>query len=349
MVDSTWEKIKPYITLTNIIYCILLSFSCYMLINYLTDMVDGSDVKREIGLFAICLDVGAQYVFITALTEWNQGKWKKGIYKHRLAAIILLLIFGLYETCFAIPSSISFFLVQVDKKEKANQAIITQVSDNRDKLKDLNDELVALNIGLAAEAKTGVRQYSQNIIDRKKELQKKRDEIESSDAKTAKIINKIAASAVNSFDVTADTFGIPKKRAKVFTFGIAIFLLRVLMILFCLKIQGRSAVTTVKEVSKSTSSDTLLEKNPEEVLLSNSDNYKKELLQFTEALFGDNKKLNGDPVVSQKTGIPPERCAKYRKYLSELHIGDTPVISKRQGGSISNFPKEVIQNFIIEG
>ena len=238
---NTWQKIKPYITLTNIIYCILISFSCYMLINYLTDMVDGSDVKRGIGLFAICLDLGAQFVFITALTEWNRGKWKKGLYKYRIAAVILLLIFGLYETCFAVPSSISFFLVQVDKKEKANQAIISQVTDNRDKLKDINDELAALNIGLAAEAKTGVRQYSQNIIERKKELQKQRDEIESGNGKTAKIIDNIALSAVNSFDVTADNFGIPKKRAKVFTFGIAIFLLRVLMILFAIKLKGAKA------------------------------------------------------------------------------------------------------------
>jgi hypothetical protein len=121
-----------------------------MLINYLTDMVDGSDVKRGIGLFAICLDLGAQYVFITTLTEWSRGRWKKGIYKHRIAALILLLIFGLYETCFAVPSSISFFLVQVDKKEKTNQAIIDQANDNRDKLQDIKDELAALNIGLAA-------------------------------------------------------------------------------------------------------------------------------------------------------------------------------------------------------
>jgi hypothetical protein len=225
-----------------------------MLINYLTDMVDGSDIKRGIGLFAICLDLGAQYIFITALTEWSRGRWKKGIYKYRIAAIILLLIFGLYETCFAVPSSISFFLVQVDKKEKTNQAIIDQAGDNRDKLKDIKDELAALNIGLAAEAKTGVRQYSQNVIDRKKELQKQRDEIENSNSKTSTIIDKIAVSAINSFDVTTDNFGIPKKRAKVLTFGIAIFLLRVLMILFCIKIKGERAA--IKAAADETDTET---------------------------------------------------------------------------------------------
>jgi hypothetical protein len=315
-----------------------------MLINYLTDMVDGSDVKRGIGLFAICLDTGAQYVFITALTEWSRGQWKKRLYKHRIAAIILLLIFGLYETCFAFPSSISFFLVQVDKKEKANQALITQVTDNRDKLKDINDELAALNIGLMAEAKTTIRQNGQSIIERKKELQKQRDELEKGNGKTAKVIDKIATSAVNSFDVTAENFGIPKRRAKVLTFGIAIFLLRVLMILFCIKIKGEQVVAV-----KSTLPGTPPEENPEEVLRGDSDNYKKELLDFIEALFGDNKKLNGDPVVSQKTGIPPERCAKYRKYLSELHIGDKPAIHKSQGGSVSNFPKEELRDFIKGG
>ena len=347
--DSTWEKIKPYITLTNIIYIILLSFSCYMLINYLTDMVDGADVKRGIGLFAICLDLGAQYVFMTALIEWGRGRWKKRLYKHRIAAIVLLLIFGLYESCFAVPSSISFFLVQVDKKEKVNQTITDQTNENRDKLKDIKDELAALNIGLAAEAKTTIRQNGQAIIDRKKELQAQRDAIENNNKETAQIQDKIITGAVNSFKVTADNFGINEKLAKVLTFGISILLLRVLMILFCIKIKGERVAAAAKEVSKSTLPDTLLEENLKEVLPSNLNNYKKELLEFTEALFGDNKKLKGDPVVSKKTGIPTERCAKYRKYLSKLHIEDTPVISKKQGGSVSNFPKEVIQNFIIGG
>jgi hypothetical protein len=444
MMKIDLEKIKPYITLTNIIYSILLAFSCYMLINYLTDMVDGSDVERGIGLFAICLDLGAQYVFITALTEWSRGKWKKGLYKYRITAIILIFIFGLYETCFAVPSSISFFLVQVDKKEKANQAVITQVTDNRDKLQDIKDELAALNVGLMAEAKTTIRQNGQSILDRKKELQKQRDEIEKGNSQNAQIIDKIASSAVNSFDVTAENFGIPKQRAKVLTFGIAIFLLRVLMILFCIKIKGeRAALTALNEtksksgqkpgtnetlsdtgkealsrstsladsswsgemeketkndteskmdetlvntekevlsrntsladsswsfeVEKETKTDTELKTNEtlintEKEVLSRSTSpansslddspgsepkvLKNEFIRFTEALFNDTRKLNGDPVVSQKTGIPLERCTRYRQVLSSLRIGDKTAIFKTQGGSVSNYPKADLLEYL---
>ncbi len=263
--NNTWERIKSYLTLTNLIYLILLSFSCYMLINYLTDMVDGTDVKLGIGLFAICLDMGAQYVFITALIEWSRGRWKKGLYKHRIAAIVLLLIFGLYESCFAVPSSISFFLVQVDIKEQVNRTIADQTNDNRDKLKDIKDELAALNIGLAAEAKTTIRQNGQAIIDRKKELQAQWDAIENDNKETARIQDKIFTGAINSFKVTADNFGINEKFAKVLTFGIAIFLLRILMILFCIKIKGeRLAAITATKNTESETCETKFEKDETE-------------------------------------------------------------------------------------
>ena len=73
----------------------------------------------------------------------------------------------------------------------------------------------------------------------------------------ARIQDKIITGAVNSFKVTADNFGINEKLAKVLTFGIAIFLLRVLMILFCIKIKGERVPAMLKEVSKSTLPDTL--------------------------------------------------------------------------------------------
>jgi hypothetical protein len=147
------------------------------------------------------------------------------------------------------------------------------------------------------------------------------------------------------FGSIGDRFNVKGETLELYVFIVIAILIELGLLITSKDIKTNTKSTSLKPTAsfQSTSnSDNLLG----EVLIDDILDSKKELLQFTEALFSDNKKLNGDPVVSQKTGIPPERCAKYRKYLSELHIGDKPAISKKQGGSVSNFPKEVIQNFI---
>jgi hypothetical protein len=75
----------------------------------------------------------------------------------------------------------------------------------------------------------------------------------------------------------------------------------------------------------------------------------EELLSFVAAAIRDSGSLNGVQKVAEKTGLPLEKCLKYRAGLDELQIDGKPIISKARGGSASNFPKEVILNYLRGG
>jgi hypothetical protein len=62
-----------------------------------------------------------------------------------------------------------------------------------------------------------------------------------------------------------------------------------------------------------------------------------ELLTYIQAAVRDTGKLNGNERVAEQTGIPLERCNKFKEWLIEQGM-----IKKGQGATVANYPKDVL-------
>ena len=344
-----------------IFQAIFLFFSCYLLVNYLTGLVDDPVLKKGVALFAICLDVSMQFVILArGKKSWRKGKWSKGFSKYRVMALLLFLLYAIYVIFYAVLSAVGFFLVEVDQTEARITEIKNIQSDRRERLNEIAAEMDALTVQLKTEGMTGYGQNSKIITARMDALKAERQEFQQNNSESLTVKEKMIKSAVNSFEVLSNNLGIPPNRLKIFIFGIAVVMLQVIIVLtswngeverrnpnrkFSPAVRkdkipyGVGGKVLLESASPGNSSGTKSTGSGPKTL----DN---ELFRFTEALFNDTKKLNGDPVVALKTGIPPERCAKYRQYLSSLRIGAKTAIFKTQGGSVANFPKGDLLDYI---
>jgi hypothetical protein len=373
-----------------IFQAVFLFFSAYLLVNYLTGLVEDPAIKRGVAFFAVSLDVAMQFVILArGKASWKKGSWAKGLIKYRVIAIILFTLYAVYVIFYAILSAVGFFMVEVEKTETKITEFKDIQKENRQRLKEIAAEMDALAVQLKTEGGTGYGQNSKTITARMDALKAEREQINQKSGKTLAVKDKLIKGAVNSFDVLSGNLGVKKNRLKLLIFGISVTMLQVIIILTSwggeaeketktdteLKtketlvnigkevLSGSTSLTESSwsgEAEKKTKTDTELKTDETLVnigkqVLSGStslvDSFlddspggesevlKNEFIRFTEALFNDNRKLNGDPVVSQKTGIPLERCARYRQVLSSLRIGDKTAIFKTQGGSVSNYPK----------
>lgn len=345
-----YQTIFRYILLSIFLY-----FSCYLLVNYMTGLVKNPDIKKGVSFFTVVLDVGMQVIILArAKQNWGAGSWKKGQWKRRMIALILFAFYAVYLIFFAILSAVGFFMVEVQKTEAEITAIQETQSDNRERLKEISDELKAWNIQLATEGKTGYGDNSKEIKEEIRKLKEERAKIETENRKSFTVRQEAVKSAVNSFEVLSKKLGVNRDNLETLVFGIAVIMLYVFIIIltegeFAKKPASNQAATTGETLTgEMVSGKALLGDSPEpaEVLSDGPETAKKELLTFTEALFNDSRKLNGIQITSLKTGIPPERCNDYRKYLDELQINGVPVINKKQGGSIANFPKGELLEYI---
>ena len=323
---------------------IFLFFSCYLLVNYLTGLIADPVLKKGVALFAICLDVSMQFVILArGKKSWRKGKWSKGFTKYRVMALLLFFLYGVYVIFYAVLSAVGFFLVEVDRSEAKIAEFKIVQSDNRQRLNEIAAEMDALTVQLKTEGGTGYGRNSKMITGRMDQLKAEREALCQSNGATSPVKAKLTQNPVNSFEILSQNLGIPQSRLKILIFGISVIMLQVIIILTSWSGEVARTDQTVIKVR---------EPEPESIepisdqLIDYPDQDQNELSQYVAALFTDTKKLNGDQTIAKKTGISPERCAIYRKHLSELIIGNKAVIRTKKGGSVSDFTKEELQDFI---
>jgi hypothetical protein len=290
--------------------------------------------KIYAGSGAIFAGLFAQYLRGRA-AAYRKRKWKWDRWK----AVGLWFIVIIYIVIFEFISAFGVIVSKVDMEEQMyQQTSDIQTNVNTD-LTDIRNDIRAKKEQRNLEFKDHGRGRKYNQFeDEIKALEDQRKKLEvklNAVSKTSKIVSKSVFADLN-FNT-----GIEAKWFKISMSSALLLLIFSAPLMFPWKI---SLDGLDWEAKKSTSPDTT---QPEKALLNDSLSRIKELLEFTEALFSDfSAKLNGESAISKKTGIPIERCLEYRKYLDELHIGDVAVINKRQGGSVCNFSKDEVLQFL---
>jgi hypothetical protein len=257
------DFLRKYFKVRYIFQAIFLFFSCYLLVNYLTGLVDDPAVKKGIAAFGICLDVAMQFIILArAKFNWRKGSWsKKGFIKYRVTSLLLFILYAIYVIFYAVLSAVGFFLVEVDKKEATIAEMKTTQSDNQQRLQEIADEIKALNLQLVTESKTGYGSNSKAIIARKDNLIAERERIKSSNRESLTVQEKVYQSAANSFHTLSSNMGIPSNILKLMVFGISVIMLYVFIILTSWEIEEIHAVVseTVNETVNKTVNETDVE------------------------------------------------------------------------------------------
>jgi cytochrome c-type biogenesis protein CcmE len=215
-----------------ILQAVFLFFSAYLLVNYLTGLVEDPSIKRGVAFFAVSLDVAMQFVILArGKVSWKKGSWAKGLIKYRVMAIILFILYAVYVIFYAILSAVGFFMVEVEKTETKITEFKDIQKENRQRLKEIAAEMDALVVQLKTEGGTGYGQNSKTITARMDALKAEREQINQNSGKTLAVKDKLIKGAVNSFDVLAGILGVKKNRLKLLIFGISVTMLQVIIIL----------------------------------------------------------------------------------------------------------------------
>jgi hypothetical protein len=224
--------IRIHFKFKYIFQAIFLFFSAYLLVNYLTGLVEDPAIKKGVAFFAVSLDVAMQFVILArGKVSWVKGEWKKGLVKYRVMAIILFTLYAVYVIFYAILSAVGFFMVEVERTETKIAEFQNTQKDNRQRLKEIAAEMDALTVQLKTEGGTGYGQNSKTITARMDALKAERELINHNSGKNLSVRDKLIKSAVNSFDVLASNLGVKKNRLKLLIFGISVTMLQVIIIL----------------------------------------------------------------------------------------------------------------------
>jgi Co/Zn/Cd efflux system component len=341
----TQEQFSKYI---NPIIILLTSL---LVIYELVQISDNPLFQIILFVCAIVLELIAQYDLGLALAHLRVTgpAWDWDIIKHKIIGGVLLFFFAWYAVIYAILAGIGFFKAELDSQEVVYQQVKAVNEVTTDRLATIKDTMAILNKQLDTEAKTGFGPRSQAAVEELKKLSTEQSELQKSLAKTSQSFKKVPK---NLFRSLADVFKKSENFFKVLIFGTLIVMLYLGSILTAWRLK---LTVTGEENNETTSSDPE-ETIPEETaageeMESNLDANTEELLAFIGAAYkpGGGRALHGDWVISQKTGIPVQRCAELKKILSKVTINGKPLVVRRQGGSEAQFSKEIVEERVKKG
>lgn len=364
-----------------LINTVFLASSCFFSVNFIIVLFQNALFDWIVAIFAIFVEIYFQYSLYIA--ERNQKESKSWKDKKRWAALGLKAqYFLLYVCIYAHLSGLGFFLTEVQSTAETLRRLEVVETSNIDQVAQIDKEIEILNLHLATESQTGFGQRSESIVNRKKELEAKREtllqtigEVSNSDAETVK----------NSFKSLAEKLGLTENFLQLVMFETLLVIIYVGLYVTRWKPgeddeTGKGAIQETKESSTETSAT---KKNKNSKKLRNKTSHEKESSEesspktspetltskvsgfpktspeslpkiqavpkpqsewerFVRASIRESGNLNSAKRVSMLTGIPIERCLEYRKRLEAMRIGGEPVVETVQGGSRVRFEKEVI-------
>lgn len=222
-----YQAIIRYILLS-----IFLFFSCYLLVQYFTGLMNDPAVKTGAAVFVTILDIAMQIIVLARAKQyWSMGEWKRKQWKKKMIALFLFVFYAVYLIFYAILSAVGFFMVEVEKTTAEIQTIQETRTNNQSRIQTIDGELNALNIQLATEGKTGYGGNSKEITRRKEKLEAERAGLEAENRKSLTVKQETVKSAVNSFELLSSKLGVNQNNLETIIFGIAVISLYVFIIL----------------------------------------------------------------------------------------------------------------------
>jgi predicted PurR-regulated permease PerM len=257
-----------------------------------------------------------QYIFAT-------GKFffKRMTFLAVIGAIICFALYAVYVFAYAVPTGIEFFVQQIEGQNTRLEATETEYGILNRQLKTNQDALDVYNLQMATEAQTGYGQratkvtaeYNKLLEEQKELLARLREVSDNKNEMQANLFYGLSKYLKPIIDIPADTLQ--------FIMFMALFLTIYLGLIFT-----SWDVTPQNKVPKSS-----------EKVLQSSKKVPEELQRFVDASIRDTMRVNSPQKVAEMTGIPEEKCKKYRTFLDELGVIET-----QPGASRVKYPKDVV-------
>jgi flagellar basal body-associated protein FliL len=303
-------------------------------------------------VFACYIDLLAQYIWglSFAYAEIHKGGKAFGL---RFVYIVYILVF-------VVLSAIGVFMAEINTIEAEAQATRTASQHIADQYDEYTRQINNLIDQGAKESDTGRGPRAREIDAKITELRTLRDALPSSETVTKS--NKTSVTKVRTtFQSLHEVLKLSANFFKVVMFFAAMFML-------CLG----NMLTPWKVSLKVTKADTnepatppvvqpepdqaqaapALEDRPAVIRTAAPVSDTEEFVAFASEAIRESRVLNSTPRVSEKTGIPLERCNLYRTLLDNMSIDGQPVITVQAGDSktyrpsVANFHKEQIIDHI---
>jgi hypothetical protein len=341
-------------TMKLTINLIFLSISIFLSTYFMVQLTDNYYIRVGIAVFAIGLEAAMQYVLALGKAYFKRYGWAK------LQAMILFVCYALYILIYNIPLAIGFFATEIDTQEQAAAKVEMVDTINRQKLLQINQTIDNLNRQLAAESKTGYGARSKAIMEQLDKLSVEQFKLQKSFSETSGQTSKTLKVQKNVFGSLGKVLGVPANFLKVVIFGTSIAMLCLILIITSWDIKidtdtvSKPVAATRREAAAATAdpvedkssavmadisdvvdmADTAGQEAP---LTESTDKGKRELITYVNAAIRGTGKLNGNERVAEQTGIPLEKCDRFKGWLIEQEL-----VKKGQGASAANFPKSVI-------
>ena len=367
-----------------LINTVFLASSCFFSVNFIIVLFQNALFDWIVAIFAIFVEIYFQYsLYIAERNQKESKSWKDK--KHWAALGLKTQYFLLYVCIYAHLSGLGFFLTEVQGTTETLRRLEVVETSNIDRIAQIDKEIEVLNLHLVTESETGFGRRSESIVNRKKELETKREtllqtigEVSNSDTEIVK----------NSFKSLAEKLGLTENFLQLVIFETLLVIIYVGLYVTRWKPEedeeaGRGIIRETRKNSAKTSAtkknktskvpeklqnktfqeeesftETSEQSSPEsltsKVLVSEKTSLESlsqikkvpkpasEWERFIRASIRESGNLNSAKRVSMLTGIPIDRCNEYRKRLDEMRIGGEPVVETSQGGSRTNFEKDVI-------
>ena len=314
------EKAKKFINRVGMgLTCILLIYGLIQLSNFWV-------TQAFMVVFGIYLEVEVQYIWGLSFTYAKNKHWIKALLL-RLACSGYVII----GICFAV----GFFAMEIGHKEQEVQTIRQAQTNYQTKIDEYNNMIKYYQAQANNETdKRGPK--AMEIENNIKMYQTKRDELENSpksletsdnDTKTSGNVFKYAE------EVFKPLFGVTENFLKFLIVGYAFFMIYLGVMLTYWKIKMDKDEADEDEDEDEDKDERKTESASEELVAVD----KTELLSYIKAAIRDTGTLNGNERVAEQTGIPLDKCDKFKNWL----IGQG-LIKKTQGASVAVLPKKAI-------
>lgn len=312
---------------------VFLSISIFLSTYFMAQLSNNPFIRAGIVVFAIGLEAAMQYVLALGRGNWGRGKWKKGYAHYRGKALVLLFCYACYILIYNIPSAVGFFVMEINAQEQVYSKVEIAETVNRQRLQQISQTIDNLNRQLAAESETGYGTRSKAVMEQLDKLSTEQKKLQKTFSESPGEVSKVSK---NVFKSLGEVFNVPANFLKVIIFGTSIAMLCLILIITSWDIKiddpGREVTESIREAAASI---------PEPVAMTDD---KRELVAYVNAAIRDTGKLNGNERVAEQTGLPLEKCDKFKEWLVEKGL-----ITKVQGASVANYPKNVILQRLGEG
>jgi hypothetical protein len=319
---------------------VFLTFSCLLIIASYTRGIKDPLVKFGAIIVLTALDIAMQWILGLAKAYWKA----KHLNGTRYVKSCILIIFWLwYISVFAIPTGVGFFKhylsvqkTQIISIDNAHQRYQDLYDQNKRTIEDLQAQLKLETKSIHGERSKAITTKLENLTLDQVNLNESLTRNEKENEQVSQVVDQ----SMKEIADVLKTFN--SKFTEEFLTLLACFSAVAMIYLFLALTAWEVFIgEIINDVSNEETS---------------SDDFKKELLIFLDALFeGRNKgglekniPLNGIAVIANETGMPKERCFQLRKYLSELKVNGDYAIRFGIGFCKANYSKEFIRDFIIK-